>query len=120
LGSSPKNKLYCGSLSPKTRVAVAVSIVSLGFEAFFLRLFARLGIELMPGTKYWLETHERAREKKAAKQKQPEVKQKRRECCLLRLLERQKSQGTRGDEKGSWLLCWYHQENVRDVVGITS
>ena len=52
---APKNKTYSGTGSLKTRINVNISIHSIGFMQFFLRLFHKLGIEVTPSTRHWLQ-----------------------------------------------------------------
>ena len=66
---APKNKCYSGSASLTTRIGVAISTQSMGFEDFFVLLFSRLGIAMTKGTKYWLEMQEKRRELKKANAK---------------------------------------------------
>jgi hypothetical protein len=68
---APKNKVFACTGSLNNRIAFAVGINSLGVDAFFRRLFKKLGIPLIDSVAYYLKTKEqsRARKKRLAKLK---------------------------------------------------
>jgi hypothetical protein len=49
---APKNKVFAGTGSLNTRIAIAVGINSLGVEVFFRRLIKKLGLPLTPNVAY--------------------------------------------------------------------
>jgi hypothetical protein len=64
---APKNKVFAGSGSLQNRITFAVSISSLGYNDFFLRLFDKLGIGVTDNVAYYLRLHENTRSKRLVK-----------------------------------------------------
>jgi hypothetical protein len=73
---APKNKAFAGTGSLNNRIASAVGINSLGVDAFFRRLFKKLGIPLTDNVSYWLKTKEQSHARRLAKLKTQEAKLK--------------------------------------------
>lgn len=80
---APKNKVFCGSRSLWNRLGLAVGINSIGYVAYFTRLFHMLGVEMDESTRYYLVTKDRTRtsrllslQTKAVKKRRTEKKYK--------------------------------------------
>jgi hypothetical protein len=58
---SPKNKVFAGSGSLTNRISFAVGINSVGFDAFFQRLFMRMGMTMTPNVAHYLKVKEKKR-----------------------------------------------------------
>ncbi|CAB9531379.1 unknown protein [Seminavis robusta] len=86
---APKNRTYCGSVSLRNRVPMAIGVHLLGYDVFFRRLFARLGMEVEEGTDYFLRRLQKVRDDEAAKIKKVEHKKKRKKEMYDKLLEYQ-------------------------------
>ena len=53
----PNNKVYAGTTALSSRIAMAISILSLGYESYFERLFERLGIEFTHDMRHYFQVH---------------------------------------------------------------
>jgi hypothetical protein len=71
---APKNKVYAGSGSLQNRLAFAVGVNSLGFMAFYKRIFDKMGIEITPNVEHYLLKRESHRMNKLAKKRTAEAK----------------------------------------------
>jgi hypothetical protein len=99
---APKNKVFAGTGSLNTRIALAVGINSLGVEVFFKRLFKKLGLPLTPNVAYYLSLKEKNRNKRLQKVKTRESKLKKNKGknallaknTLIAKIERRKREGT--------------------------
>ena len=99
---APKNKVYCGSRSLANRIALAIGINSIGFVAFFTRLYAKLGIEMDASVLYFLKQKDTYRYTRLASLKKASKKKLRMKRKFERLKEdemaarvqRQKRAGT--------------------------
>ena len=74
---APKNKTHCGSVSLSVRIATAVSIHTIGFERFFIRLFGKLGINCTQNIVKFLRQQQSIRVCRITKSRKHEVKLKR-------------------------------------------
>jgi hypothetical protein len=99
---APKNKVYCGSCSLTNRLGIAVGIKSLGLVEYFKRLFVRLGINMTPNVRHYLQVKDKSRYARLAKNKTKEQKKarlssrydKQREDEATAKKERSKREGT--------------------------
>ena len=64
---APKNRVYCATRSLQTRIGMAIGIVSLGFQPYFVRLFKELGIAMPPNVLHYLEVRDSYRTKRLLK-----------------------------------------------------
>jgi hypothetical protein len=71
---APKNKVYAGTGSLHNRIAFAVGINSIGIDAFFHRLFKKLGIPVTNNVAYYLKTKEKHRALRLEKIRTPAYK----------------------------------------------
>jgi hypothetical protein len=71
---APKNKVYCGTGSLCNRLSMAVGISSVGFAAYFERLYKVLGITITPNVTYFLNCKDIVRKKRLAKIRTKEQK----------------------------------------------
>lgn len=99
---APKNKVYCSSGSLLNRVALAIGINSVGFEVFFRRLFAKLGITLTSDVSHFLRVKDRSRVNRIVALKTPKKKKQRiqqkmatlKKETLIAVKERNRRDGT--------------------------
>jgi hypothetical protein len=99
---APKNKVFAGTGSLATRIAMAVGINSLGVEVFFKRLFKKLGLPMTSNIAYYLELRESNRRKRLDKVKTKDAKLKKNKHKMEKLakdtriakMELHKRQGT--------------------------
>ena len=99
---APKNKVYCGTRSLANRIAMAVGINSIGFVAFFTRLYAKLGIQMDASVLYFLkqkDTYRYARLASLKKTSKKKLRMKRKfdrlkEDEMVARVQRQKRAGT--------------------------
>jgi hypothetical protein len=71
---APKNKVFAGSGSLHNRLAIAVGINSMGYNDFFSKLFAKLGITMTINVAHYLRIKEDNRVKRIAKTRTKEAK----------------------------------------------
>jgi hypothetical protein len=71
---APKNKVFAASGSLHNRIALAVGVNSIGVEAFFVRLFNKLGINVDANVLHYLQVKENCRMKRLAKVRTREAK----------------------------------------------
>lgn len=74
---APKNKTYGGSYSLYNRLCVAIGILSIGTYDYYVRLFAKLGIDMPETTRHSLLMKSNTRATKLAKTKLSEYKKNR-------------------------------------------
>jgi hypothetical protein len=100
---APKNKVFAGTGSLHTCIALAVGINSLGVELFFKCLFKKkLGLPITQNVAYYLELKEKNRNKRLQKVKTREAKLKKNKAknenlaknTLIAKTEQRKRQGT--------------------------
>jgi hypothetical protein len=99
---APKNKVFAGTGSLHNRIAFAVGINSLGVEAFFRRLFKKLGIPLTDNVAYYLKLKEKycvtrleaIKTNEAKRKKNKKKLDKLSEHTKLARIERRKREGT--------------------------
>ena len=99
---APKNKVYCSTWSLTNRLSIGISINSIGFMAYYRRLFNQLGIAMTADIRHFLETKDRNRSARLAKAKTVEWKRKRiqrkmetlREETIIASRQRAKRDGT--------------------------
>lgn len=74
---APKNRVFCGTGSLANRLAMAVGINSVGFLAYFTRLYAKLGITMDSSVIYFLKQKDALRSKRLESMKKAESKKRR-------------------------------------------
>jgi len=74
---APKNKVYGSSNSLKTRICVAIGLVSCGTLLWYRGIFQRLGLTMRPDTEHYIRLQTQYRVTRLAKQKTAEGKKKR-------------------------------------------
>jgi hypothetical protein len=84
---APKNKVYCGSMSLNNRIAIAIGVTSLGFLAYFKRLFQKLGIAMTPNVLYFLQQKNEVRVSRLVKLKTHDKKKARNQHKYNKLVE---------------------------------
>jgi hypothetical protein len=84
---APKNKVYCGSMSLTNRISMAIGITSVGFLAYFQRLFAKLGIAMTPNVLHFLRQTNKFRLSRLAKLKTLDKKKERNTNKHAKLVE---------------------------------
>ena len=100
---APKNKVFCGSRSLCNRVALCVGITSIGYLAYFKRLYKKMGITMTPNVLNYLDVKHKSRSKRldATKEKNSKKKRNKRkydkllECTTIARKERNKRDGYR-------------------------
>ena len=84
---APKNKVYSSSVSLRNRLAMAVSISSIGTLDYFTRLFRKLGISMAPDVLHYLQQKDRDRSKKIGRATTKGFKKRRLEIKYKKLEE---------------------------------
>ena len=51
----PKNKVYAGTTALSSRISMAIGIHTLGYEAYFEKVFDQLGMELTPAMRHYFQ-----------------------------------------------------------------
>ena len=89
---APKNKNFCGTMSLRARVGIAGSIMALGYEEFWERVFMELNLEMDTTFRSTLRDRDNKKNKKRKRQGSKEGKTKRREKYLANFAEQHKEQ----------------------------
>ena len=71
---APKNKTYCGSISLRNRICVAIGIASVGTLHYFRRIFESLQIKMTADVEHYLVLHGETRDYRITKCQEPEAK----------------------------------------------
>jgi hypothetical protein len=87
---APKNRVFCTTRSLETRVALAVGVVSVGFNVFYRRIFKALGITMTTPVVHWLEQKDKLRAYRLMTRKTTEVKKSRMSSKFDKLKEQEK------------------------------
>jgi hypothetical protein len=96
---APKNRVYCSIRSLQNRVAIAVSVLSLGFVEYFQRLFKALGIHMTPNIVHFLKLKERQQKYRIEKLKKTETKRQQNKSKFERLKDLE-TKAKRARDKG--------------------
>jgi len=75
---APKNRTYCGSMSLRNRVGMAVSVHLVGFDTFYIDLFRHLGLHIDPHLAFSLTQTQRERLQQLQQKQSKVYKEKRR------------------------------------------
>ena len=83
---APKNKTHCGSRSLWNRVCLCIGITSIGYLAYFRRLYKKLGIAMTPNVLNYLDVKHKCRSRRLelAKQKLSKKKRNKRKYEMLK------------------------------------
>ena len=82
---APKNKVLSGSMSLTNRVSMACCTHLIGPTVLFSNLFDKMGMDMQKGTNQYLDIQANALQKRQAKQKQSDMKQKHHEANFKKL-----------------------------------
>ena len=84
---APKNKVYCGTASLATRIAIAIGITTLGTMRYYNDLFRLLGIRMTEDVAHWLQIKDGNRAKRLTKVKTQRFKRHRKKQYYSKLKE---------------------------------
>ena len=89
---APKTKNFSGTLSLRTRVAIAAGVMALGYEIFWTQVLDELGIEMDAVFRSSLQSRDRKKDKKRKRQKSKVGKLKRRKTDIEKFADSHKEQ----------------------------